>query len=88
MDCPVCKTDIGRYPHCPTHGDLARQSTTCPICGESQDIVATVVDLERWDNGALIQDALSYLSADQREALISGICAECWAKMDEGDEGD
>jgi hypothetical protein len=33
-----------------------------------------------WQDGALAQDAFPYLSADDRELLISGICPTCWEK--------
>jgi hypothetical protein len=37
--------------------------------------------IAKWRGGALIQDALPELDADQRELLVSGIHPECWAKM-------
>jgi hypothetical protein len=42
--------------------------------------------IANWRGGALIQDALPELDADQRELLISGIHAGCWAKMFRDDE--
>ena len=38
-------------------------------------------DMGRWQNGSLIQDAMPYLSADERELLISGTCGTCFDKM-------
>ena len=38
-------------------------------------------DYEAWENGKLIQDVMPYLSADEREVLISGICGPCFDKM-------
>lgn len=54
----------------------------CPLCGEVHIITVDAIDYIAWEVGdVLIQDALPYLSADEREMLISGICPECWAKM-------
>jgi hypothetical protein len=35
-------------------------------------------DYRRWQEGALIQNALPYLTADQREFLMTGITADEW----------
>ena len=42
-------------------------------------------DLKRWEDGELIQDAMPYLSAGERELLISGVCGKCFDKMFEED---
>lgn len=55
--------------------------TVCPICGEEHLIPANLEDFHAWDEGALVQDTFPYLSADEREMLISGICPECWDKL-------
>ena len=39
-----------------------------------------------WEDGAMAQDAFPELSASQREALITGICDECWNKMAQEEE--
>ena len=38
-------------------------------------------DYKNWQEGALIQDALPYLTTDQRELLISATCGTCWDDM-------
>lgn len=53
----------------------------CRICGEVYYIAIDPVDVERWQNGELIQNAMPYLSADERELIISGTCGQCWGKM-------
>jgi len=61
----------------------------CPICGSNHDVVvpdelfnATMVGLSQWQSGEyLIQDALPFLSLDDREILISGIGPKCWQEM-------
>ncbi len=55
--------------------------TTCPICKKETIICVESSDFEAWQNGTLIQDAMWYLSPEERESLISGICPKCWDKM-------
>lgn len=50
----------------------------CPKCGVLQEVHAEPGDIERWQGGELIQNALSYLSVQERETLISGFCPTCW----------
>ena len=58
----------------------------CVQCKETQSITVENEDLANWHNGELIQDAMPYLSADEREVLISGTCGPCFDKMIGGDE--
>ena len=57
-------------------------ATRCPICGK-----ITTISVEESDyidfscKGAYAQDAFPYLSVDEREMLISGICPKCWDDM-------
>ena len=53
-------------------------STTCPICGEHEHVIVPLDGYLAWNKGALIQDALPTLSADEREQLMTGICPSCW----------
>lgn len=55
--------------------------TFCPFCGKDYYITVDFNDYEKWQAGELIQNAFPYLSANEREALKTGICAECWDKM-------
>lgn len=52
--------------------------TTCPFCGHANEVEVNEADYWDWQDGALVQDAFPYLSADEREMLISGICPTCW----------
>jgi len=56
-------------------------TTTCPICGHTHEVEVLLQDYFAWESGALVQDAFPYLSDDEREMLISGICPTCWDKM-------
>jgi len=39
------------------------------------------VKYKAWERGGLIQEALSELSADDRQQLISGHCASCYQQL-------
>jgi len=58
----------------------------CIQCKETQHITTKTEDLDSWENGELIQNAMPYLTADEREVLISGICGTCFDNMFAGDE--
>ena len=47
---------------------------TSPLTGLTQalDIDVTIEQIKAWENGALIQDVMPHLSADEREFIISG----------------
>lgn len=64
--------------------------TACPFCGHSHVVEVNEADYLAWKGGALVQDVFPYLSADEREMLVSGICPDCWDDMfgdsDEDDE--
>ena len=68
--------------------------TACPFCGHANEVEVNEMDYLDWQDGMLVQEAFPYLSADEREMLISGICPTCWAKMflteeeEEEDESD
>lgn len=55
--------------------------TVCPICGQAHEIEVNEMDYWDWKDGAFVQDAFPYLSAEVREMLISGICPSCWSNM-------
>ena len=51
----------------------------CKYCGISYTILADREDVKKWVAGeGYIQDVLAYLSAGERELLISGTCDNCW----------
>lgn len=59
---------------------------TCPFCGRQHTISVPTDDFIEWQCGELIQNAMPYLSAENREFLISGICRDCQEKIFGGDE--
>ena len=62
--------------------------TYCPFCGEAHEIEVNEIDYLDWKDGELAQNAFPYLSADEREMLISGICPICWDSMFGGSDED
>jgi hypothetical protein len=52
--------------------------TTCPCCKHDNFVEVNKSDYENWKNGKYIQNAFPYLSAGEREQLITGICPKCW----------
>lgn len=56
-------------------------SRTCIMCGKNQSLMVRPEDYLARERGALAQDAYPYLSADDRELLISGVCGICYDKM-------
>ena len=59
----------------------------CPICQKEQMVDLSENEYKRYlqfsKGVGNIQDLLPELSASQREALISGICPECWETLKE-----
>ena len=55
--------------------------TCCPFCGKAHEIAVNEMDYLDWQDGKLAQDAFPYLSASDREMLISGIDEDCWNGM-------
>jgi hypothetical protein len=63
--------------------------TSCPFCGHANEIAVNEADYWDWQDGALIQNAFPYLSAEEREMLISGACPACWdAMFSDEEDGD
>jgi len=60
---------------------------SCVMCGTNYDINVNSEDFIAWKQGAFIQDVMGYLTADERELLISGVCGTCFNAM-YGEEDD
>ena len=57
----------------------------CVSCKDTHVLMVNNHDLKRWEGGELIQNAMPYLTPDERELLISGVCGKCFDKMFEED---
>lgn len=55
--------------------------TECPICHHANKVMVNEEDYLAWAfDGELAQNAFPYLTTDEREMLMSGICPKCWAQ--------
>jgi hypothetical protein len=57
-----------------------RVSRKSPFSGETNvmDIAVTRADIINWKAGALIQDVMPNLTADEREFIMTGITPDEW----------
>ena len=55
--------------------------TTCRVCLNQVEMQVHIEDVTAWENGALIQNAMPYLTPGEREVLISGTCEPCFGRM-------
>ena len=54
----------------------------CVKCGSTTNLVIEQDDLKRYTNKeGSAQKIFSYLSPEERELIISGICPTCWNKI-------
>lgn len=58
----------------------------CNVCHDHFTLTVNTKDIIKWQQGTLIQDALDYLSDDERELLISNTCGPCFDHMFADDE--
>lgn len=54
---------------------------TCHLCNTKHELHLKQDDLNRYRNGEHIQNVMSYLSPNERELLISGICGKCFDEL-------
>jgi hypothetical protein len=66
--------------------NLTTYSIKCKRCEETQYFLAKPIDINKWMEGVKIQDALPYLTPDERELIISNICPTCWIDLFGGEE--
>jgi len=60
---------------------LVKSLIKCQCCNNIKCITMTTDSIISYENGALVQDAFDYLSADDRELIISRTCSDCWNKL-------
>ena len=54
----------------------------CRICGRPVKINMYPSDVERYNTSQIkVQDAFPYLSADEREMILSNTCGDCWTRL-------
>ena len=60
----------------------------CVFCKEVHEIWVSADDYWDWEPDMHVQDVFPYLSPEEREMLISGICPDCWEKIFPPEEED
>lgn len=60
---------------------LKKIKKSCDNCDSETQLLIESEDYKSWKKGRLIQDAMPYLTIEQRELLISGICGTCFDDM-------
>lgn len=63
---------------------------TSPVTGEVRtlEIMCSEADYKAWENGALIQNVMGYLSPADREYIISGATQSDWDMLFKDTEED
>lgn len=61
-------------------------NTECRMCGKTHSFRMVQKDLEDYQSGKIYAQDIKYLSADERELLISRICGECYERIFADDE--
>lgn len=56
------------------------------LSGRDFQIVTYLNDANAWVNGECIQNAFPYLTAEEREIMLTGMDNECWANTFGEDE--
>ena len=50
----------------------------CPICHKAYEVSVPFEGFLAWQSGEKVSDAFADCSAEVREALITGVCSDCW----------
>ena len=53
----------------------------CEHCKSEHIIIVKTKDKKAWEDGAMIQDVLHYLTSGERELLIRQTCDDCFNKF-------
>jgi len=56
-------------------------SITCSMCHFRHVLTVAQSDYNKWQAGALVQDAFSNLTVGERELLVSKTCEPCFDDM-------
>jgi hypothetical protein len=55
--------------------------TECPNCNKEFLVLVKEADIHKFIEGTKIQFAFPYLSSNDREKILTGICDKCWSNM-------
>ena len=59
---------------------------TCPFCSKKHSVEVKGADIYKYEMGATAQVAFPYLTATQREQIISDMCPDCQKRVFGEDE--
>lgn len=65
----------------PDTQEATEQILICKNCTARIVLKFNASDYRRWKEGALIQRVMPYLTPDEREILITGVCGKCFDEM-------
>ena len=60
--------------------------TVTDVVGDNHYMDVKQIDLDAFEDGALIQDAFPYLTLEQRELILTGLTEDMWNDMFGEDE--
>ena len=61
--------------------EMINLEMVCPFCGQVHSVKVLEASYVMYTAGELVQNAFPYLSATQREQIISHICPDCQASI-------
>ena len=53
----------------------------CPFCGRNHQLIVDAESFEKYQQGALVQEAFPHMNPTDREKLITQMCEPCQDKM-------
>ena len=53
----------------------------CPICHKTYEVTVPFEGFLAWQAGEKVSDAFADCDPNTREALISGVCPQCWEEL-------
>ena len=68
------------------NGNRKPMTVKCAMCDTEHVLFVNPEDILAWQCGDYIQDVLAYLTAAERELLISQTCDSCWKELYGDDE--
>ena len=60
----------------------------CCFCGKKHSVRVNETDYLKYEGGALVQNAFPYLTATEREQIVSGMCPTCQKNIFGDDDED
>lgn len=73
--------DIDRHEDACYEGLGLAVTVKCPMTGKKNTVFCGRRDFQQWIAGTVIQEAFPYLTADERELLVTGISSDGWDKL-------